>query len=332
MKLFLSSLSLSSIILSLSATTKNELGNAQAFTASLQPPVRIIVDSPASLSAFSASIYDGDNADDDNCSSFSMADLQQRMLQVSDSEKTLPLVVLDAMLPRQVLRISVRNDLLIKLVRTRLQQEKPTFGMLGKARLQNGQSVHLRSGVEVEIVGKPEIREKGQISLVLRAGRRFRIQEDSVESQPGQGWTTAKVDFVYSAKEEANEKKNDTMSIARAMQICQEFHNPNKSLGEDNKSLVEMWVELAKTKERMPGQIDRLLEDIGPIPSWEEPSECALWIGALINPTPALGVARELRPKLLVAKTAEERAQIALDGIWHSIQLMKGPRIEKIKE
>ncbi len=70
-------------------------------------------------------------SDDD--SSFSMASVQKRMDQVSQNDSILPLVVLDSMLPRQVLKISVSNDLPMSLVKTRLEEEIPYFGMLGMA-------------------------------------------------------------------------------------------------------------------------------------------------------------------------------------------------------
>jgi hypothetical protein len=95
----------------------------------------------------------------------------------------------------------------------------------------------------------------------------------------------------------------------------------------ENKSLKDTWIGLAREKEWTPGQIDQLLKDLGPIPSWEEPTKCALRIGALINPTPAMGVALEIWSKLLMAKSAEERTQVALNGIWNSIQYMQGPRL-----
>jgi hypothetical protein len=47
-------------------------------------------------------------------------------------------------------------------------------------------------------------------------------------------------------------------------------------------------------------------------------------VGALINPLPALGVAMEIRPKLLTAVSAEERIEIARDGIYRSIRHMDG--------
>jgi hypothetical protein len=88
--------------------------------------------------------------------------------------------------------------------------------------------------------------------------------------------------------------------------------------------MVDRWIELARENERHPNQISNLLEQLGPIPPEEDPSERAFWIGALINPLPALGVAMEVRPKLLMAKDAEERVDLALEGIWGSIKHMDG--------
>jgi hypothetical protein len=101
--------------------------------------------------------YDyGEGNDDSSSSSDSfMASLRNRVLQVTDRDTKIPLVVLDAMLPRQVLKIHVQNDLFLQLIKSRLEDETPCFGMLGMATLASGEKVHLTVGVEVQIVGKP---------------------------------------------------------------------------------------------------------------------------------------------------------------------------------
>ena len=130
--------------------------------------------------------------------------------------------------------------------------------------------------------------------------------------------------FLDSEKQEEDEVHgDDRLSVARAISKAQEFTSPNMRMPE-NLSLVDRWIQLATENEREPGQISRLLEQLGEIPPPEEPSERALWIGALINPIPAMGVALEVRPQLLLAKTAEERVQVALDAIHKSIKHMDG--------
>lgn len=230
-----------------------------------------------------------------------MTSLRKRMDQVSDRDTKLPLVVLDSMLPRQILRLQVNNPVLMELIRSRLEAENPRFGMLGTARLSTGQSVFLKAGVEVEILENPEFVDEG-VRVELRGGRRFVIEGevDSVE----QGWTEGRVKFLL----------NDSDSV----------DSDTVSKGKQFTKLVERWIELARENEREPGQIDKILRDLGDMPPTEEPSDRAFWVGALINPIPAMGVALEVRPTLLTAETATERVTVALDGIERSIGHMNG--------
>lgn len=252
-----------------------------------------------------------------------MASLKNRMEEVNDRATKLPLVVLDCMLPRQVLRIEVNNPLLTALVRTCILNERPFFGMLGMARLVTGEAVHLKRGVEVEIMN-PEYVEGGGVRLELRGGRRFEIVGE-IETAP-RGWTEARVDFLdFQDEEEKEVQGEDRMAVARAILKARELTSPNMRI-ENNLSLVDRWIVLAKQVEKEPGQIDRLLEDLGERPPQEQPSDLAFWVGALINPLPAMGVAMEIRPALLSSKSAEDRVQVALDGIWSSINHMDGTK------
>lgn len=250
-----------------------------------------------------------------------MASLKSRMAEVQNQETKCPLVVLDCMLPRQVLKIQVKNPLLMELVRCQMQKETPTFGMLGMAILNTGEKINLTTGVEVEILEKP-IFENGGVLLALKAGRRFKITGEVANAE--QGWTEARVEYLDSGKQEEEEVGGeDRMAVARAIMKAKELTTPNANM-ENNSSLIDRWIQLAKENEKEPGQIDELLEDLGEIPPENEPSELALWVGALINPLPAMGVAMEIRPALLTATTAERRVEVACDGILKSIRHMDG--------
>ena len=248
-----------------------------------------------------------------------MKSLQNRMNQVEDRGTILPILILDSILPRQVLKIEVADDAIFQaLVKSRMQEETPFFGMIGMAELAGtGQAMPLQNGVEVEIVGKPEVLETG-LRVTLKGRRRFRIEANELSTASG-GWTEARVFHFDSQTEEAEE---DESVLKRAKTQAQTLLIPNMS----GDNLVDAWIKLAKENERKPGQIDTLLQDIGEPPTSEEPTELAFWVGALINPLPGMGVAMEIRPLLLMAKTSEERVLVALKGISESIQHMNGTR------
>jgi len=279
----------------------------------------------SSLKSSASSEENTNNSDDDNrrdsSSSFNMATLQSRITEVSSNENLLPLILLDSMLPRQVLTLSVADPVVLKLVRTLLAKESPYLGMMGLAKLKTGETVHMKNGVEVEIVKTRAIQEEGKtmVELELKAGRRIRIldSDGAIKNAEEGGWTEARVEFLSSKEEEEAEialnANDDPLSVARAIMK-----------GRDITDLVPQWIELARKNERQPNQIDTLLQDLGDIPTRFEPSERAFWIGALINPLPAMGVALEIRPGLLTAKTSEERIDIALEGIQRSIAHMDG--------
>eukprot|EP00984_Skeletonema_dohrnii_P024967 scaffold14120_cov90-Skeletonema_dohrnii-CCMP3373.AAC.4 len=274
-----------------------------------------------------------------------LSSLQSRLQQVEDNSTRLPLMILDTMLPRQILQIQIQHPTLKALMKHRVNEETPTLGMLGMARLSTGQTVPLKTGVEVEIIQMEKATdsppdntssstgEEEGWDISLRAGRRFLI--DGEVDKTEDGWTEARVKFLDSSEEEeteissamkgpsSTESIGDRLSVARAIQKCKEFTAPNMNMN-GSLSLVDRWIELAKENERHPGQIDVLLKQLGEIPPEHEPTERALWVGALINPLPSMGVATEIRPALLVSKKAEERVQVALEGLLKSIRHMDG--------
>ncbi len=271
-------------------------------------------------------IDNDDNGDEDSSFNF-MASLSSRIAEVKNQDTSCPLVVLDCMLPRQVLRVRVNDPQVVKVVRRQLGNETPTFGMRGTMRLKEdsnipsgdggilkaGQEVKLKNGVEVEIMQPPQFIEEG-VLLMLRAKRRFKVLSE-VENKE-QGWIDANVKYLDSKEQEEEEldTSRDPMCIQRATLKAAELT-----------PLIDQWIELARQCEKRPGQIDMLLADIGHIPPPStEPSERAFWVGALINPLPEMGVATGVRPELITAETALERVDIAYDGILRSIAHMDG--------
>ena len=136
--------------------------------------------------------------------------------------------------------------------------------MLGMAKLSTGQTLPLKTGVEVEIIqmDKPtdvlpsDISNNGEEpwDISLRACRRFIIEGDVEKT--AEGWTEAQIKFLDSSAEEENEinkfttsqpsmedptgmsTEGDRLSVARAISKAKQFTQPNMNM-KNSASLVE---------------------------------------------------------------------------------------------
>ena len=264
-----------------------------------------------------------DNVNDDKF----MASLKTRVDQVTDRATKLPIIILDAMLPRQVLNVTIPSDaLLIQLIKTQITNETPYFGMLGLIRSSRSSGkqpvLPLTTGVQVDIISKPKLVQEDDgttsIQILLKGShKRFKINQEVVTTP--EGWMEARVDFMTTLMDDdegecISRTTKDRYGLARAMSKARILPD-----------LIHEWIVLARTNERYIGQIDALLNDIGTIPPPpEEPTNISFYVGALINPLPAMGVALEIRPSLLLADTPEERVDVAIAGITKSIRHMQG--------
>lgn len=224
--------------------------------------------------------------------------LQQRIAQLRSRHPAriaLPILVLDSLLPRQRLTIVMDDDAGRRLLRDCVDQFDSMLGVHGyDPRTKN----ILATGTQVKVV----VNESSS-SVTLIGQRRYTLC-----AQPRLEADTYYVcDVEWTERDEGN---NDAVIAAEAL-------GP----------LVARWIELVRGgRERSEGQLDRILTDLGPMPPPADPDELALYVAALINPLPALGVAYEIRPAMLVAKSAAERLQIATVGIEKSIGHLDGSR------
>ena len=111
------------------------------------------------------------------------------------------------------------------------------------------------------------------------------------------------------------------LSESPAEELTPEVLAASKALG----ALVEDWKALVVGGgfERQPDQIDLILSHLGPMPPPMEAAQRATWVCALVNPIPALGVAYEVRPALLMARNTAEMLEVATQGITTSIDRLK---------
>jgi hypothetical protein len=99
-------------------------------------------------------------------------------------------------------------------------------------------------------------------------------------------------------------------------------------LAKELEALVDTWCDLVVQKglERRPMQIASILRNLGTMPPADRPFDRALWVAALINPLPALGVALEIRPAVLQAPSAAAALAVVTSGIQGSIGHVNGSK------
>ena len=72
--------------------------------------------------------------------------------------------------------------------------------------------------------------------------------------------------------------------------------------------------------EKFHGQLEQILRDLGPCPSIQEPDAACLWLAALLNPLPALGVAPEIRGHVLAKTNWSARLECVKTGLDASLE------------
>lgn len=233
----------------------------------------------------------------------------------------LPLFYLDPMLPRQQMQLNIFEPRYILMV-TRCLEGSRRFGMVGGPRY--GVVGDTKHGVEVEITESEVQRPSGRILIRIQARRRFVMEGDTERLD---GYSVANVRWldlptspvslntaVAGEEDEEDEAQNSEEQIVKLAKDLEPLVNDWKS-----KVVSGRW-------QRYGGQLASILQDIGPMPEVEDCASAvdrALWIGALINPLPGLGVALEIRPDLLAnAQNPRVCLDVATAGIRRSIENM----------
>jgi hypothetical protein len=102
----------------------------------------------------------------------------------------------------------------------------------------------------------------------------------------------------------------------------------NDRLAGGLEGLVQEWETIVVDggHERVKDHIKQVRNDLGKMPPRSKPDQRSLWVAALINPLPGLGVAREIRPAVLAAQDTRERLEAVTMGIKTSIAHLDGTR------
>jgi hypothetical protein len=281
--------------------------------------------------------------------------------------QTMQVIVLDATLPGQVLGLrfqkgDIKRNLNAGTALGPLVEVGDTFLMLGQAP-QSGQVLPMgtevtvsRVGifpdgsgdVEIELVGTRRVRVEGQpFNENGVAVAKTRVMDWAPESPGSVGDATDGVlggefDMIKGAHPAARRERVglDLNGVSGAVDDAADASGKtadNSSLTREIKTraenlggLVSEWKRLVIDggHERRTGQLDLIGTHLGPMPPVDEPARRAVWVAGLINPIPALGVAYEIRPALLMARDTLGMLKVATDGIEGSIERLRPKRRE----
>lgn len=307
---------------------------------------------------------DASDASPDDSGDFSLRALARRVEQIKRDEArgttTMPVIVLDATLPGQRLGLrfdkkDTRRALNAGTALGPLAEVGDVFAMLGQAPrsgqvLPFGVEVAVSAvrdfpdgsgDVEVELVGKRRVRIEGQpfdengVAMARVAFMDFApdaptsavaAEDDDDESVLRGEHDAVKGAHPAAATRSTKTDDSDSTLQENALKVSEENARAAAALA----PLVSEWKTLVREggHERRKGQLELIESHIGPMPPSGEPARVAAWVAALINPIPALGVAYEIRPALLMARDTKGMLRVARDGIVTSIERLR-PRDAK---
>ena len=251
-----------------------------------------------------------------------------------------PLFVLEPLLPGQVMTLHVFEPRYIRLTERALSEARleKCFGMVCASPRSTGLAVH---GVEAKILEHSPA-GGGRYFVRVQGRRRFRILRtwdmdgyrnaaiawaadgppalDAAGSSapaPLRGSPASSVDSARrgAAAEVAAEEGPGFGSVA-------EFHGVLLA-AELRAELTQWLVEVRCGWERRDGQVDRLLADLGPMPTADQLAAMGMYAAAAINPLPPLGVAPEIRLAALEATEPLSRLRLVLAATETSLHHMR---------
>ena len=155
-----------------STTSSNVIDEFDDFAEFSSPQIISTKSSSSSLNDNGGGVDDANNNKNVDDDSRIYSSLHARMQELQATSHKLPLIILDTMLPRQVLQIQIQHPTLKSLIKHRaITMETPTLGMLGMAKISNTPGaqavVPLKTGVEVEIIEMDKQPQHSRVVLVM---------------------------------------------------------------------------------------------------------------------------------------------------------------------
>lgn len=279
-------------------------------------------------------------------------------------DESFPLFVLEPLLPGQRMYLHVfemRYRLMMQHVMQQPQQDsgrRPQFGMVG--RQGDGEEGVAQYGTRAEIESCHCLPD-GRFQVVIQGKSMFRIVE--CEFGPFGYWQAHVVPVDLELEQQQQQQQHEgthqdatldshattstitttitatsdesTMAMTEHVESTTAEAARQDANDADGQELVQQALERYHTWakrvvenqwERRPNHLQHVLDILGPMPTTTKPGNLAAWVAAAINPLPPLGVAREIRPAILAARTPTERLQIVKDALDESLTYIQYKR------
>lgn len=222
------------------------------------------------------------------------------------------LLVLDTLVPGQ--RLQLKGDTAPASFRELCDTSQDPLIIVGR----QGLSLHSR-GIQVFV--EPDSSDGDTFTLSAATGRIAEICHGGEDEGSRWAGRQGTIKFLESLDD-------DDLALSPNDRIQEENKIAPDQMASASESLKELfleWEQLVRNsgRERFPGHLDGIRSDLGEMPG--TPNARALWIAGFINPLPALGVAMEIRPGVLTARSTERRLIMADQGLRDSISRLQRP-------
>ena len=232
---------------------------------------------------------------------------KERLVAFKSRQKTMPILILDSLLPKQELSFESSDPNFLRLIQY-CWENGSDVAMLGTNPLTG---IPLSRGVTCPIDGEqlrisPTMKSMG---LSLTADRRVEVQSEPWLDPTG-SFYLSKVELIDGHKEPPLGTEHQKMATR---------------LFESLPTAIEEWSQFVVNSGTTDKKgLSSRLKSLGPMPS--DMTDRAFWVAAAINPLPTLGVCLEIRPAMLCCTNDYERMVLACQAVQSSIDHVSGKR------
>ena len=243
---------------------------------------------------------------------------------------TIPLFVLDPILPGQRLSLHIFEMRYRRLIHRAMMNEPRAFGMVGVGGYAQpgGQRQEQTAGTLVHIISCRELPD-GRFHVLIQGNSVFRI---AYRRRHRDGYDEA-VLHKHALISDDSHTNDSRETGATSTDTQQNEHEADQELFYKVRETYLHWEHcvIHNRWERYKNQLRDARALLGDLPngdgniSSDNANKLALWIAAAINPLPALGLVREIRPAVLNAKASSERLNIVFEAMSESLQIVERP-------